>query len=71
VDLLFERAGKVEMAIEIKLSTAPELSAGFRSARGALQPKDAYVVHGGTGSWPIGKGVTAIDLPELMRRLAR
>ena len=71
VDLMFERAGKVEMAIEIKRSTAPKLSAGFRSAREALNPKDAYVVHGGTGSWPIGKGVTAIDLPELVRRLAR
>lgn len=70
VDLLFERAGKVEMAIEIKRSTAPELSAGFRSAREVLKPKEAYVVHGGIGHWPIAKGVTAIDLVELMRRLS-
>ena len=70
VDLLFERAGKVEMAIEIKRSTAPDLSAGFRSAREVLKPKEAYVVHGGTGEWPIDKGVTAIDLAGLMRRLS-
>ncbi len=70
VDLLFERAGKVEMAIEIKRSTAPELSAGFRSAREVLKPKEAYVVHGGSGHWPMGKGVMAVDLVELMRRLS-
>jgi uncharacterized protein len=70
VDLLFERAGKVEMAIEVKRSTAPELSAGFRSAREVLKPKESYVVHGGIGRWPIAKGVTAIDLVELMRRLS-
>jgi uncharacterized protein len=70
VDLLFERAGKVETAIEIKRSTAPELSAGFRSAREVLKPKEAYVVHGGSGHWPMGKGVMAVDLVELMRRLS-
>jgi predicted AAA+ superfamily ATPase len=70
VDLLFERGGKVEMAIEIKRSTAPDLSAGFRSAREVLKPKEAYVVHGGSGQWPIDKGVTAIDLVGLMRRLS-
>jgi hypothetical protein len=70
VDLLFDRAGKVEMAIEIKRSTAPELSAGFRSAREVLKPKEAYVVHSSVGHWPIAKGVTAIDLVGLMRRLS-
>jgi predicted AAA+ superfamily ATPase len=70
VDLLFERGGKVEMAIEIKRSTAPDLSAGFRSAREVLKPKEAYVVHGASGQWPIDKGVTAIDLLGLMRRLS-
>jgi predicted AAA+ superfamily ATPase len=69
VDLLFERGGKVEMAIEIKRSTAPDVSAGFRSAREVLKPKEAYVVHGGTGEWPIDKGVTAIDLAGLVQRL--
>jgi predicted AAA+ superfamily ATPase len=69
VDLLFERAGKVEMAIEIKRSSAPEVSRGFHSARAVLRPKEAYVVHGGEGSWPLGDGVVAIDLKGLMARL--
>lgn len=69
VDLVFERAGKVEFAIEIKRSTAPEVSPGFRSARAVLKPKDAYVVHGGAGEWSIEKGVTAIDLRGMVDRL--
>ncbi len=70
VDLVFERAGKVEMAIEIKRSSAPEVSKGFYSAREVLAPKEAYVVHGGTETWPLGDGIVAIALGELMRRLS-
>jgi len=72
VDLLFERAGRVEMAIEIKRSTAPALSRGFHLACQALEPRHAYVVHGGAeGQWPAGDGVEAIALRELMERLVR
>lgn len=69
VDLVFERGGEVEMAVEIKRSSAPELSPGFRSACAVLKPKEAYVVHGGTGRWPLAEGVTALTLVELMARL--
>jgi len=70
IDLLFERGGWVEMVIEIKRSTAPTLSRGFNSARQALKPREAYLVHGGTESWPTADGVTAIGLRELMQKLA-
>lgn len=70
IDLLFERGGTVEMVIEIKRSTAPTLSRGFNLARQALKPREAYLAHGGTDSWPMADGVTAIGLRELMRRLA-
>jgi predicted AAA+ superfamily ATPase len=69
VDLLFERAGKVEMIVEIKRSTAPEASRGFYSARAVLKPKESYLLHGGTGTWPVDKNVTAIALGDLMGRL--
>lgn len=36
IDLVFERGGVVEMAIEIKRSTAPTLSPGFRIGADAL-----------------------------------
>lgn len=70
IDLLFERGGKVEIAIEIKRSTAPTLAKGFYSACAVLKPKDAFLVHGGDETWEESKGVTAIGLNDLLRRLA-
>lgn len=70
VDLLFERGGKPEVAIEIKRSSAPSLSRGFHLARDVLKVKESYVVHGGGGTWPEADGVTAIGLVELMRKLS-
>lgn len=69
VDLLLERGGKVEMAIEIKRSTAPELSKGFRSAREVLKPRESYLLHSGNDDWPVEKGVEATSLATLMQRL--
>jgi hypothetical protein len=69
IDLVFERGGSVEMAIEIKRSSSPTLSRGFNLAREALQPKETYLVHGGAESWPAGKSVTALPLSDLMQRL--
>jgi predicted AAA+ superfamily ATPase len=71
IDLLFERAGRPEIAIEIKRSSAPALSRGFHGARETLEVKESYLVHGGTGTWPENDGVTAIGSVELMRRLAK
>ena len=69
VDLLFERGGVVEMAIEIKRSTAPTVSKGFHLACEVLAPKSRYVVHGGAETWPLSSNVTAITLAELAKRL--
>ena len=70
VDLLFERAGRIEMAIEIKRSTSPELPRGFGSARAVLRPGESYLVHAGTETWPAGADVTAISLRGLMQHLS-
>lgn len=69
VDLVFERGGSVELAIEIKRSTAPTLSRGFGLALKVLEPTQAYLVHGGTESWPMSSQVTAISVRELMQKL--
>lgn len=71
IDLLFERGGVVEMAIEIKRSTAPAVSKGFHLACNAVAPKSRYVVHGGTDIWPISDDITAITLTELATRLRK
>jgi len=70
VDLLFERGGTVDVAVEIKRSTAPTLSRGFHLACAALKPRRKFLVHGGQDHWPMEQDVTAISLLDLMRRLA-
>jgi predicted AAA+ superfamily ATPase len=72
IDLLFERAGRIDLAIEIKRSSAAVLSKGFFSAYKDLKPRAAYLVHGGIeGRWPAANGVEAISLLELMQKLSR
>ena len=71
IDLVFERGGAVELAIEIKRTTAPDVSKGFRLACAALKPREAYVVHGGVDEWGMRDGVTATSLGRLMRQLRR
>jgi predicted AAA+ superfamily ATPase len=70
IDLLFERGGKPEVAIEIKRSSAPTLSRGFHIACKVLKVKESFVVHGSDETCPEADGVTAIGLVELMRRLS-
>jgi hypothetical protein len=70
VDLVLERGGRVALAVEIKRTSAPDVSRGFRLACEVLRPEEAFVVHGGAEEWPMGAGITAIPLPALARRLA-
>ena len=69
VDLLFERKGDVELAIEVKRSTAPRLSRGFHEARATLKPREAWLVHTGDQDW-VADGVQFLPLPEALRRLS-
>lgn len=69
IDLVFERGGQVELAIEITRTTAPDIAKGFRLGCAAIQPKQAFVVHGGRDEWRMRAGVTAISLAGMMRRL--
>ena len=79
IDLLFERGGRVEAAIEIKRSAAASVSRGFHAGCAVLQPRARYLVHGADGAdgadaaedtWPAAGGVTVIGLRALAERLA-
>jgi predicted AAA+ superfamily ATPase len=70
VDLVFERGGRIEMAIEIKRSTSPEVPRGFGAAQAVLKPKESYLVHAGTETWSAESKVTAIPLRNLMQLLS-
>ena len=70
IDLVLERGGRVEMAIEIKRSTAPEVSRGFHAACADVGAGKKFVIHGGEGEWPMAGDTTAISLTGLMERLS-
>jgi predicted AAA+ superfamily ATPase len=69
IDLVFERGGQVELAVEIKLASAPSVSKGFHLACEALRPKAAFVVHGGDAAWRTAGGVQALPLADMMKQL--
>lgn len=72
IDLLIDSPGRDLMAIEVKKSPTGKPRRGFYSACEDLQPAHRFLVHGGADGqpYPVGDGVTAIGLRELVRRLA-
>ncbi len=70
VDLVLVRGGRPEVAVEVKLSTAPTVSAGFHRACDDLGVSQRYVVHPECDSpaYSIGN-VTVIGLTSLTRTL--
>jgi uncharacterized protein len=69
IDLVFERAGQPEMAIEIKRSSAPSVERGFHVACEDLEVKQRYVVYPGTETFPLRAGVQAMGLKDLVVKL--
>jgi uncharacterized protein len=69
IDLVFERAGQAEMAIEIKRSSAPTVERGFHIACEDLKVKQRYVVYPGTETFPLRGDVQAMGLKDLVLKL--
>lgn len=69
IDLLLERGGQPEIAIEIKRSSAPTLDKGFGMACDDLQISQRYVVYPGDESYPVRHGAQAIGLAALARQM--
>lgn len=53
-----------------KRSTAPSLSRGFHSACDDLRPDRKFVVHAGGDDFPLGRGIEAVSLQSMSRRLS-
>jgi len=65
IDLLLERGGQPELAIEVKRSSAPTLDKGFGLACDDLRVQQRYVVYPGAESYPVRHGAQAIGLQAL------
>lgn len=69
IDLLLERGGKPEIAIEVKRSSAPTLDKGFGMACDDLKVAQRYVVYPGEETYPVRHGTQAIGLAALARQM--
>jgi predicted AAA+ superfamily ATPase len=65
IDLLLEKGGLPEIAIEIKRSTVPSPERGFALACDDLKIEQRYIVYPGTERIPLRHGAQAIGLQEL------
>jgi uncharacterized protein len=70
IDLVFERAGQPELAIEIKRASAPSVEKGFHVACEDLGITQRYVVYPGDETFAMRAGVQAIGLKELAAKLS-
>ena len=69
IDLLLLLPGQELWAVEVKRSSAPKVSRGFRVATTDVAAAEKFIVYAGTDTYPLGDGITAIPLPTLMERL--
>lgn len=71
IDLVLVRGGRPRIALEVKRSTAPTVSAGFRRAVADLGVDEAFVVRPDAGGepHPLGDGATSIGVTDVIRRL--
>ena len=71
IDLLFERAGRPAIAIEVKRASAPAVGKGFRLACKDLGVEQRYVVYPGEERFSLGDGIVATPLPDLVKSLRK
>ncbi|MDP1606749.1 MAG: ATP-binding protein [Rhodocyclaceae bacterium] len=65
IDLLLEKGGQPDMAIEVKRSSAPSPTRGFAQACDDLSITQRYVVYPGSERFSLRHGAQAIGLPGL------
>lgn len=65
IDLVLERGGRPEIAIEVKRSSAPKLELGFSVACDDLDVKKRFVVYPGSERYGLKYGAEAISLGEM------
>src|SRR5690606_20272987 len=70
VDLVLELPGDRLWAIEVKHSSAPKLTIGFRRALADLQPDRAFVAYSGTERYPQVDQIEVIGVRALAQELA-
>ena len=65
IDLLIERGGRPQIAIEVKRSSAPSPGKGFAQACDDFEVAQRWLVYPGTERYPLRHGAQAIGVVEL------
>ncbi len=71
IDLVLERNSKTRYAIEIKRSSTPVLSKGFHLGCEDIKATKKFIVYPGLEKFPLGSGVYAMPLLEMMQELIK
>jgi uncharacterized protein len=66
VDLLLTWPGGEQWVVEVKRSSAPKLTPGFRSVWSDLDPAAGFVVHPGKGRYRIDSAIQVVGLAEMV-----
>lgn len=69
IDLVIEFGAGEKWAVEIKRGASLALKRGFYEACADIKPEKTFVIYGGTDSFPLENGITALPLQEFMRIL--
>ncbi|MBI3482343.1 MAG: DUF4143 domain-containing protein [Bacteroidetes bacterium] len=67
-DLILEKSGRIEAAIEIKYSSAPTMTKGFKQALEDLKPKKSFVIVPETEGFPLSKQTSVISLSDFLTK---
>ena len=71
MDLLIEKGGKIEMALEIKYTNAPKLSKGNLLAIDDIRAKANFMITPSSDTYPIKEHITVISLLGFMDYLKK
>jgi hypothetical protein len=69
IDLVLTLPEGERWAVEIKRSSSPSVERGFHLACADLKPHQRFVVYSGSERYPLGDGIEAIGLGDLIRLL--
>jgi len=65
MDLVIVKSTGERIAVEIKFSSAPQLSRGFHTAFADLDCKCGYVIYPGKETYPLTKEITVLPITEI------
>jgi len=66
---LFVNRGRQRIGIEIKRTSAPRVTKSMQVAMNDLGLRSLYVIHAGTDSFPMAKGIKAVPLGKMREAL--